>query len=69
MANKHTITVFLDKDGYTAYFNKNPWISAGGNTEEDAIKELSLAFKAAKESFTDSKKCADFILVPIGAHC
>ena len=68
MASKHTITVFLDQDGYTAYFNKFSWISAGGNTEEEAIKELGLAFKAAKKSFPDSDKYADLILAPVAAH-
>lgn len=58
----HTITVYLDKDGYTAYFNKFPWISAGGDTEEEAIKELGQALKAAKKSFGEEKANATFTL-------
>lgn len=60
--SQHTITVFLDQDGYTAYFSEFPWISAGGETEEEAIKELGLAFKAAKESFPDEKAREAFSL-------
>ncbi len=47
--NHHTIEVFLDKDGYTAYFKEFPSISAGGDTEEEALLELAKAFKLAKE--------------------
>lgn len=50
LATHHTVVVQLDKDGYTAYFKEFPSISAGGDTEEEAIKELAEAFALAKES-------------------
>lgn len=70
MTDKHTITVFLDQDGYTAYFNEFPWISAGGNTEEEAIKELGIAFQVAKDSFPEEKARDIFSLavIPLHAH-
>ena len=64
----HTITIYLDKDGYTAYFKEFPWISAGGDTEEEAIKELGLALKAAKKSFGEEKARAIFTLPLSHAH-
>lgn len=67
MFNNHTIKVFLDQDGYTAYFEEFRWISAGGDTEAEAIKELVLAFEAAKLSFPEEKARETFSLIPIQA--
>lgn len=47
------INVFLDTDGWTAHLIDKPWISAGGDTKEEAIKELKEATEVAKEAFGD----------------
>lgn len=43
------VIVFLDTDGYTAYLKESPNISAGGKTEDEAIKELQIAIQLAYE--------------------
>lgn len=56
--NKEEIEVFLDKDGWTAYFKAYPWISAGGETKKETIVELRKAFDVAKKVFNLTKKFA-----------
>ncbi len=60
--NCHRIIVFLDRDGYTAYYEEFPYISAGGETEEEALRELSVAFKLASDSEESSVKSNRFDL-------
>lgn len=64
----HTIIVFLDKDGYTAYYKEFPYISAGGETEEEALRELAVAFELANENENDNSKKNIYDLQPIAAH-
>jgi predicted RNase H-like HicB family nuclease len=52
----HTIIVYLDEDGYTAYYKEFPYISAGGKTEEEALRELAVAFELACENNGNSNK-------------
>jgi predicted RNase H-like HicB family nuclease len=47
---QHTIIVQLDIDGYTAYYKEFPNISAGGETEQEALRELAVAFELACEA-------------------
>jgi predicted RNase H-like HicB family nuclease len=54
----HTIEIFLDKDGYTAYYKDFPNISAGGETEAEALRELANAFALAKKVEEKSHKKA-----------
>ncbi len=51
----HTIKVFLDQDGYTAYFEEFPSISAGGETEQEALEQLMIALELALEAQETSK--------------
>ena len=47
-----TVNVFLDEDGdYLAHFVEMPNVSAFSNTPEDAVKELTVAWKGVKESY------------------
>ena len=47
--DNNTMVIFLAEDGYTVYYKDFPYISAGGDTEEEALKELGVAFKLAQE--------------------
>lgn len=60
----HTIEVILEEDGYTAYYKDFPNLSAGGETEEEALRELANAFALAKESVSANGK-NDFSLDPV----
>ena len=64
MLTNHTIKVLLEQDGYTAYFEEFPWISAGGETEVDAIKLLSVVFEVAKDTFPNEQSQESFSLSP-----
>lgn len=64
----HTIEIFLDEDGYTAYYKEFPNISAGGDTEEEALRELAIAFELAQECQKKAGKPNIFSLSPIVAH-
>ena len=47
-----TVNVFLDEDGdYLAHFVEMPNVSAFSDTPEDALRELSVAWKVVKESY------------------
>jgi predicted HicB family RNase H-like nuclease len=47
-----TVNVFLDDDGeYLAHFVEMPNISAFGDSPEEALRELAVAWEGVKESF------------------
>ena len=46
------VNVFLDEDGdYLAHFVEMPNVSAFSDTPENALRELSVAWKGVKESY------------------
>ena len=46
------VIVFLDEDGdYLAHFVEMPNVSAFSDTPENALRELSVAWKGVKESY------------------
>ncbi|CDH45316.1 MAG: type II toxin-antitoxin system HicB family antitoxin [Candidatus Competibacteraceae bacterium] len=48
-----TIQLLIDDDGdWIAHFVELPNISAGGDTPEQAISELRIAWRLVKESYT-----------------
>jgi len=48
----YTLHVFLDDDGeYLAYFVEMPNVSAFGESPEEALRELRIAWEAVKESY------------------
>jgi len=48
----YTLNVFLDDDGeYLAYFVEMPNVSAFGESPEEALRELRIAWEAVKESY------------------
>jgi predicted HicB family RNase H-like nuclease len=47
-----TVNMFLDDDGeYLAHFVEMPNVSAFGESSEEALKELAVAWEGVKESF------------------
>ncbi len=47
-----TVNVFLDDDGeYLAHFVEMPNVSAFGESPEEALKELAVAWEGVKASF------------------
>ena len=50
----YTVNVFLDEEGeYMAHFAEMPNVSAFAETPAKALKELSIAWRLMKESFTE----------------
>ena len=48
-----SVNMFLDEDGdWVAHFIELPAISACGDTAEDALSELKIAWAGAKESYS-----------------
>ncbi|MCF8131123.1 MAG: type II toxin-antitoxin system HicB family antitoxin [Deltaproteobacteria bacterium] len=48
----YTLNVFLDDDGdYLAHFVELPTVSAFGESPEEALKELQIAWEGVKESY------------------
>jgi len=48
----YTVNVFLDDDGdYLAHFVEMPNISAFGESPEEALSELAIAWEGVKESY------------------
>ena len=48
----YTVNVFLDDDGeYLAHFVEMPSVSAFGETPEEALSELAVAWEGVKESY------------------
>lgn len=46
------VSIYLDEDGdWLAHFVELPGISAFGNTAEEALHELKIAWRAAKKSY------------------
>lgn len=66
--NCHTIIVALEEDGYTAYYKDFPYISAGGETEQEALKELAVAFELVFESEQNSNNKNKYDL-KYASHC
>jgi predicted RNase H-like HicB family nuclease len=57
LTNGITVAIMLtvDNDGYTAYFERNPSISAGGSTIAETLRELANAWELAKELENSAK--------------